>query len=243
MDIEKQRTGKRLLLNLSGRLDTNTSPLLEREIRQETEGVEELILDMGQLDYISSAGLRVLLSAQKIMNQQGSMRIRNVCKALMEVFRVTGFLGIFTVQPVGEEEGKALCLAAKVENLDQVLAFINRKLEVYHCPDRIMGQIDVAAEEIFVNIAHYAYESGIGDAELRVEVEEDPLRVAITFVDHGIPYDPLSGKDPDISLSADEREIGGLGIFMVKNSMDDVCYEYKDGKNILTIRKELSERH
>ena len=100
-------------------------------------------------------------------------------------------------------------------------------------------QIDVALEEIFINIANYAYQPGKGPATVRVDVTDNPLTVTITFVDHGIPYDPLAKDDPDVTLPADEREIGGLGIFMVKQSMDDVIYEYRDGHNILTIKKAL----
>ena len=74
---------------------------------------------------------------------------------------------------------------------------------------------------------------------MRVEVSEEPVTVMITFVDHGIPYDPLAKEDPDIKLPADEREVGGLGIFMTKKIMDDVTYTYKDGKNILTLKKNL----
>ena len=85
--------------------------------------------------------------------------------------------------------------------------------------------------------AHYAYRPDVGPATVRVEVEKDPPAVSITFIDHGIPYDPLAKEDPDITLSAEERSIGGLGIFMVKKSMDDIDYEYKDGQNILHIRK------
>ena len=100
-------------------------------------------------------------------------------------------------------------------------------------------QIGVAAEEIFVNIAHYAYAPQKGCATVRVEVLEDPVSVVITFIDHGIPYDPLEKEDPDINLPAQQRQIGGLGIFMTKQLMDDVAYEYKDGQNILTLKKNL----
>ena len=102
-------------------------------------------------------------------------------------------------------------------------------------------QIDVAIDELFANIANYAYTPDVGPATVRVEVEEDPLTVVITFIDKGIPYDPLAKEDPDITLSAEEREIGGLGIFMVKQTMDEISYEYKDGQNILTIKKNLTE--
>ena len=94
-------------------------------------------------------------------------------------------------------------------------------------------------EEIYVNIAHYAYESEMGMATIRVEVGGEPLQVKITFIDNGTPYDPLKKADPDTTLSAEARQIGGLGIFMVKKSMDDVKYQYIDGQNILTISKKL----
>ena len=100
-------------------------------------------------------------------------------------------------------------------------------------------QIGVAVEEIFVNIANYAYHPDKGTATVRVEVSGAPVCVTITFVDHGVPYDPLAKDDPDVTLSADAREIGGLGIFMTKRIMDDVAYEYKDGQNILTLKKNL----
>ena len=100
-------------------------------------------------------------------------------------------------------------------------------------------QIELAVEEIFVNIANYAYAPEIGRATVRVSVSDDPLTVTITFIDCGVPYDPLKRSDPDVTLSAEEREIGGLGIFMTKKVMDEVAYEYKDGQNVLTLKKRL----
>ena len=100
-------------------------------------------------------------------------------------------------------------------------------------------QIEIAVEEIFINIASYAYAPDKGMATVRVEVSGDPVAVTITFVDHGVPYDPLAKEDPDVTLSAEERGIGGLGIFMTKKLMDDVAYEYKDGKNTLTLKKQI----
>ena len=134
---------------------------------------------------------------------------------------------------------KELLVEAAVEKLGDVLAFVDEQLEMYECPMKTQIQVDIAVEEIFVNIAHYAYNPEVGSATIRCEVTEDPLSVTLTFVDKGVPYDPLAKEDPDITLSADERQIGGLGIFMVKKSMDDVAYEYKDGQNILTIKKNL----
>ena len=128
---------------------------------------------------------------------------------------------------------------AAVENLSQVAEFVDGHLEEAGCPLKAQMQIDIAVEEIFVNIAHYAYNPEVGKATVRVEVTEEPVTVTITFVDQGIPYDPLAKEDPDVTLSAEEREIGGLGIFMTKKTMDDVSYEYKDGQNILTLKKKL----
>lgn len=134
---------------------------------------------------------------------------------------------------------KELVIEAKVENLEKVISFVDEELESCGCPIKSQTQVDVAVEEIFVNIASYAYESGVGNVTIRVEVDNDPLSVKLTFLDNGVPFDPLAKEDPDVTLSAMERPIGGLGIFMVKKSMDDISYEYKDGQNILTIKKLL----
>jgi len=134
---------------------------------------------------------------------------------------------------------KELEIEARTENLPQVLAFVDEQLEAADCPMKIQMQIDIAVEEIFVNIAHYAYTPEVGTAMVRVEILEDPPSVDITFIDGGVPYDPLAKADPDVTLSAEERQIGGLGIFMVKKSMDDVKYTYLDGHNILTLKKGL----
>ncbi len=134
---------------------------------------------------------------------------------------------------------KELEIQAQDKNLPKVLGFIDEQLETAGCPAKIQMQIDIAVEEIFVNICHYAYSPEIGLATLRVEVLGDPPSVDITFIDNGIPYDPLAKADPDVTLSAQKRKIGGLGIFMVKKSMDDVKYEYIGGHNILTLKKGL----
>lgn len=134
---------------------------------------------------------------------------------------------------------KELTLDATIENVTAVTSFVDEQLERLGCPPESQAQIDIAIDELFSNIAYYAYNPETGPATVRVEVMEEPLSVEITFIDSGVAYNPLAKDDPDLSLSADEREIGGLGIFIVKNSMDDVAYEYKDGKNILRIRKNI----
>ncbi len=145
-------------------------------------------------------------------------------------FRYTGATGL------GEKE---LELDATVENLDRVIAFVDGELETLDCPPKTQMQIDLAVEEIFVNIASYAYAPGTGTAVVRIRTQADPKRVTITFLDQGVPYDPLEKPDPDITLSAEERQIGGLGIYMVKKSMDEMKYRYRDGRNELTITKGL----
>ena len=132
---------------------------------------------------------------------------------------------------------KELTLAATVENIETVTEFVNAQLELLDCPIKAQMQIDIAIDELFGNIAHYAYNTEGGSATVRVEVSEAPLAVIITFIDNGVPYDPLGKDDPDITLSAEEREIGGLGIYMVKKSMDEITYEYKDGQNVLKIKR------
>ena len=100
-------------------------------------------------------------------------------------------------------------------------------------------QITVAVEEIFVNIAHYAYSPETGEARVLCEAREDPLSMSITFLDAGRKFNPLENEEPDTALSAEERDIGGLGIFLTKKFMDNVEYSYEDGKNIFKMQKKL----
>lgn len=140
-----------------------------------------------------------------------------------------------------QEKGWALTLEARSSNLDQAISFVSGKLESADCPMKVLMQIEVAVEELFVNVASYAYPSGSGSVTIELEITEDPAAV-ITFTDSGIPFDPLKKDDPDIALSAEERQVGGLGIFMVKKSMDDMTYEYRNGCNVLRITKFFSAR-
>ena len=99
--------------------------------------------------------------------------------------------------------------------------------------------IDIAVEEIFVNISSYAYPDCDGKVSVCLFAESNSI--TIEFKDNGIPYNPLAKADPDVSLPAEQREIGGLGIFMVKNLMDEMSYEYRNGQNILTIKKSWND--
>lgn len=130
-------------------------------------------------------------------------------------------------------------LEAVTENLPALQAFVGRHLEQADCPPKAVMQIGIAVEEIFVNIANYAYAPEKGAATVRLEVSEDPAAVTVIFTDQGAPYDPLLKADPDMTLSAEEREIGGLGIFLTRKTMDEITYEYRDGRNILTLKKKL----
>ena len=126
---------------------------------------------------------------------------------------------------------------AKISDITAVTDFIERELEKLDCPMKTVMQIDVAADEIFSNIVRYGYPDGDGNINVKFIYHESARAVYIRFEDEGVPYNPLIKDDPDISLSADERSIGGLGVFVVKKTMDDVKYKYENGKNILTIKK------
>lgn len=135
---------------------------------------------------------------------------------------------------------KELTVEATLKQIRLVTEFISAQLHELDCPLRTQIKINVAVDEIFSNIVHYAYATGSGSATVRVAVEESPRRIAITFVDRGVPYNPLAEERPDTThLPKMERPIGGLGLFMVKKTMDDVTYDYRDGQNILTIRKNI----
>jgi len=140
----------------------------------------------------------------------------------------------------GRMNSEEMKINAAVENLPEVQSFVERFLETVGCGIKASTQIGVAVEEIFVNIASYAYPSSEGDAVVRIEKTQSPPTVVITSIDRGIPYNPLAKEDPDRTLPASERGIGGLGIFMTKKMMDEMAYEYKDGQNILTLIKNLS---
>ena len=129
---------------------------------------------------------------------------------------------------------------AVLNQLEPVQKFVLDQLAGYPYSERVRAQLDVAVEEIFVNIAHYAYPPDQpGWALIRCQVDPSPLRITIQFIDHGVPFDPLKKKDADITLSAEKRQIGGLGILMVKRSMDMVDYKYENEQNILTLVKHI----
>ena len=145
----------------------------------------------------------------------------------------------FTYMGPADDGTKELTIEARPENIEAVTAFIDEQLDTTNCSMKAKMQIEVAVEELFVNIAHYAYSPEVGNATIGVKVQDDGNYVTISFKDSGTPYNPLAKPDPDTTLSVEDRPIGGLGIYMVKKSMDDIKYEFKDGQNILTIKKNL----
>ncbi len=185
-----------------------------------------------------------------VMNQNTNMSSKELCEAVKA--DVDAFVGeapqfdditmlCLNYLASGEKNNdmKELTIKIKavVKNIDVVTAFVNEQLEKVDCPMKIQMQIDVAIDEIFGNICHYAYPLGEGDAIVCVGMQEEPRAVVMTFMDSGIPYNPLEKEDPDTTLSAEEKEIGGLGIFIVKKTMDEISYRYENEKNILTVKK------
>lgn len=130
-------------------------------------------------------------------------------------------------------------LLATTENIPTAIGFVTDELDSFNCPMNTRMKIELAVDEIFCNIASYAYAPGVGEVVIEVDYDEKDRSVHIIFKDKGVRYDPLAKDDPDVTLSAREREIGGLGIFLVKKSMDDMYYEYRDGMNILHLVKKI----
>ena len=133
-----------------------------------------------------------------------------------------------------------ITVEAVIKNAPQVTAFMDDILASMDCSMKAQMQLDIAVDELFSNVAYYAYAPETGPITLQIDAPEDG-RVVLRFIDEGIPYNPLEKKDPDTSLGIEERKIGGLGIFMVKKTMDEMRYEYRDGKNIVTLTKNIKE--
>jgi sigma-B regulation protein RsbU (phosphoserine phosphatase) len=138
------------------------------------------------------------------------------------------------LKPLEGQEMKKLKLTPTLEAMERVTAFVEQELEAAEVPMKVIARMNIAVDEIFSNIARY---SGSTEATVGVSVKDGIA--TLRFADNGLPYNPIEKADPDITLSAEEREIGGLGIYMVKKSMDNVVYEYHKGLNILTLTKKI----
>ena len=137
------------------------------------------------------------------------------------------------------ENKKIITVEASMENLDKITSFVEAFLDDYACPMKIAMKILLCVEELYANVVNYAYGSRGGNCTIELEGKayETENEVCICMRDQGVPFDPFAKEDPDITLSAEERKLGGLGIYMVKKMMDEFRYEYKDGKNIVTVCK------
>lgn len=134
---------------------------------------------------------------------------------------------------------KEITVDATIENMNTVTAFVDDFLDQIACPMKSKIQINIVIDEIFGNICHYAYKDSVGAVTVRVESGNTPKAVFLTFIDNGIPYNPLETEDPDVTSSSEERKIGGLGIYLVKKNMDEMKYEYVNQQNRLWMEKRL----
>lgn len=134
-------------------------------------------------------------------------------------------------------ETKRIRVPALVESVNTITEFAETEMEIHECPMKVIIQMNIAIDEIVSNVVNYAYEDGDGDVSISIGFTDSPRSVRMTFRDKGIPYNPLEKADPDTTLSVEERDIGGLGIFIVKKNMDSMEYRYEDGENVLTISK------
>ena len=183
------------------------------------------------------------------MNQNASMEATELLPALKA--NIDEFVGeapqfdditmlMFDYKPKkGGERMTSKTFPAKTEFLDDVLGFVDQTLDSFECPMKIQTAICVAIEEVFVNVAHYAYGDGEGDMTLEIGFNDESREITFKMVDKGVPFDPLNKPDPDITLPAEDREIGGLGIFITKKTMDSLSYSYENGENILTMIKKI----
>ena len=183
------------------------------------------------------------------MNQNASMEARKLLPALKN--NIDEFVGeapqfdditmlMLDYRPEkGGERMTNKTFPAKAEALSDVIGFVEQMLECFECPMKTQTALCIAIEEVFVNVAHYAYGDGEGSVTLGIGFDKDNRALTFRMTDSGVPFDPLKKPDPDITLSAEEREIGGLGIFITKKTMDSLSYAYENGENILTMIKNL----
>jgi anti-sigma regulatory factor (Ser/Thr protein kinase) len=138
---------------------------------------------------------------------------------------------------------KEIVLDAKRENLPQLFEFITKTLREYSDDEKTIRKVKLCVEEAFMNIAAYAYDPEVGPAKVSVTAlgEPYPLRVQVVFTDNGKPFNPLKAENPDVESGLEDRQVGGLGIFLIKKEMDDITYEYRDGQNILTLEKKFEK--
>ncbi len=134
---------------------------------------------------------------------------------------------------------KEITLEATIANIATVTAWVEEILEQAGCSMRAQMQIDVTIDELFGNIVHYAYPGGRGDVTVQCDVDPETRVFTLVLKDRGIPFNPLDLPEPDVTLSAQERSIGGLGVFLARKAMDELTYRYEDGFNTLCAKKKI----
>lgn len=134
---------------------------------------------------------------------------------------------------------KELTVDATLESIALVTDFVNSELDAKDCSPKARVQIDIAIDELISNIVSYAFPSGNGSFTVRVAFEKSSPTAVLTFLDRGQPFDPLSVSEPDVTSAAEDRPVGGLGVFLIRRLMNDASYEYRDGQNILRLRKDM----
>lgn len=216
---------------------------------------QELQLSPGDIIYLYTDGVTEAMNSSKelygndrllnALNHASFENMQELCQCVK--FDVDAFVGdapqfdditMVAFQYIGLPPVPSIHFEeANIDDIQKVTEFVEKELKTMGCPRKSIIQIKVAIDEIFSNILHYGYPNKKGPVTVDVIEREDPHSVYIRFSDHGIPYNPIKAEDPDVTLSAEEREIGGLGIYLVKQSMDDMKYKYENGQNILTIQK------
>ena len=126
---------------------------------------------------------------------------------------------------------------ANESNLDKILDYVSAKFEEAGASPKVITELAIAVEEIYINVAHYAYKPDTGPATVKVDIDKENRVGTVTISDNGKPYNPLEREDPDITASAEDRPIGGLGILMTKKLVDEAEYEYKDNQNVMKLKK------
>ncbi|MCR5004849.1 MAG: SpoIIE family protein phosphatase [Clostridiales bacterium] len=202
-----------------------------------TDGVPEATNEEGQLFGMERL-LEALNEATDKKPQQILQTIRHKVDAFVGNAPQFDDLTMLCLEYIGPQHlVKEVTKPARVDSIPAVTAFITEELEAMDCPMKVQMQIELAIDELFSNIAHYAYAGGKGEATVRIEHLTEQRGVMLTFIDTGIAYNPLEAPEPDVTLPAEERQTGGLGIFMVRKTMDEVAYEHVDGRNVLRIKK------
>jgi sigma-B regulation protein RsbU (phosphoserine phosphatase) len=217
-----------------------------------TDGVTEAMNQQGEL--FSEQRLAEILNKNRDVSPKKLLRavkteIDNFCDGAKQTDDITMLalqitedreeVGIVEFSfPESDNPAKELNVEAKLENFVRVMDFIDSELERFGYPLTLKNEINIAVEEIFINIADYAYEPVSGNVNISISVTDKAI---IKFEDTGKPYNPLEQKNPDLEKSPEEREIGGLGIFLVRNLMDTVEYTRFDGRNILVMTKNFPE--